>query len=130
MTAYNFDPRWITPIASGAKRQTIRKPREGAGHAKPGGTLQLYTGLRTPNATLIARATCTEVLPVQLTFSPERLVMYSTRPGVWAADPRQCDRFAQRDGFADAADMRAFWAEKHPGVLDFSGFLIRWELQP
>ena len=59
MTAYDFDPRWITPIASGAKRQTVRKPRAGAGHAKPGGTLQLYTRSRTPQQTLIARARCT-----------------------------------------------------------------------
>lgn len=130
MTQYNFDPRWITPIASGAKRQTIRKPRAGAGHAKPDDTLQLYTRSRTPQQTLIARARCTEVVPVQLSFGGGRLVMYSVRPGAWVMDPAKCDRFAAKDGFQDAADMRAFWAEKHPGVAEFTGVLIRWELLP
>ncbi len=45
MVAYSFDRRFVPAIVSGAKRQTIRAHR--ARHARPGETLQLYTGMRT-----------------------------------------------------------------------------------
>lgn len=128
MVSYSFQGRFAGPILAGTKTQTIRADRKR--HARPGEELQLYTGMRTKHCRLVGRARCTEVEPVQLELSPSRLVMYSTRPGAWVMDPAACDRFAVKDGFNDAADMRAFWAEKHPGADKFAGVLIRWELLP
>ena len=43
MVAFNFSPEFADAVASGAKRQTIRK----TARAKKGDMLQLYTGQRT-----------------------------------------------------------------------------------
>ena len=48
MVAYNFQARFAAAVASGQKRQTIRAPRKGNGHAKPGDRLQLYTAAIIP----------------------------------------------------------------------------------
>ena len=52
MVAYSLKPRFIPPILSGAKRQTIRAISRRR-HAIPGETLQLYTGMRTKQCRLI-----------------------------------------------------------------------------
>lgn len=124
MVAYSFKQQFAAPILSGAKRQTIRAPRQGrAGHAKPGDALQLYTAMRTKYCMLIGRAKCTVVLAVTLDFTPGNRVMTG---GAALASGDALDEFARMDGFAGWSELRAFWAKEHPGANYFNGMLIRW----
>lgn len=120
MVAYSFKQQFIAPILAGTKRQTIRAPRKGRSrHARPGDELQLYTAMRTKYCTLIGRAVCAEVVPVQLDFEHAVLTIGGERDG-------RRDFFARSDGFQDWSEMRDFWAKEHRGVTVFDGVLIRW----
>lgn len=143
MSAYSFKGRFVAPICIGLginiparpgfmiaagieikpKRQTIRAHGKRS-HARPGGTVQLYFGMRTKQCFLIGEAVCTETANVIIwvgarTISIERSKILLSRP--------EMEEFAQADGFTDAADMAAFWREEHPGVEKFEGLLIKWE---
>jgi hypothetical protein len=125
MVAYSFQKRFIEPILSGTKRQTVR--RIGARRpAKPGEELQLYSGLRTKQCRLIARARCADVSPVQIVFGcldlDERDMVF--------VDGISCliNDFARDDGFSCWAELREFWAKHHPDVsTDFEGLRIAWD---
>jgi hypothetical protein len=120
MVAYSFNARFIMPILARTKRQTIRAPRKGRSrHAEPGQDLQLYTAMRTKYCTLIGRAMCIGVVPVQLDFEINNLTVDGELDG-------RRDLFARSDGFQDWAEMRLFWAKEHPGINVFDGALIRW----
>lgn len=58
MVAYSFQKRFVEPIRSGRKRQTIRADRKR--HARPGEVLQLYSGMRT-NAIATCRISAASV---------------------------------------------------------------------
>lgn len=122
MVAYSFKARFGPLIASRAKTQTVRSDRKR--HARAGETLQLFTGMRTRQCRLIGTATCQAVSPVRFDFNPgsESLELY----GVQTRAPADLDAFARRDGFADWAELKAFWAAEHPGLSVFSGWLIEW----
>jgi hypothetical protein len=60
MVAFNFKKDQAEKVESGKKCATIRPTRR----AKPGDTLQLYTGLRTKKTRLLKVARCTEVRKV------------------------------------------------------------------
>ncbi|ACL61711.1 hypothetical protein [Methylobacterium nodulans] len=135
MVAYNFKPRFVEPIALGAKAQTIRAHRgvtNQGRHARPGEALQLYTGQRTRHCKLIGRTTCESVDRIILT-----LPSIAQRPSVILTngagtvtedtdDPAALDAFARRDGFRDFDDLAAFRRAEHPDVWVFSGVVIRW----
>lgn len=139
MSAYSFRKRFIVPISLGLgvpyaldhivnpiaapKRQTIRSLGKRS-HARLGGLVQLYFGMRTKQCFLIGEARCTEVANViiwvdEKTIAIERSKAMLSRP--------EMEVFAQADGFADAADMAKFWRIEHSGVEKFEGLLIRWE---
>lgn len=120
MVAYNFQPRFIPAIRSGLKRHTIRAERGGRSrHARPGELVQLYQGLRTRKARLIAEPLCEAVWPVRLDLGG------AVEIGI---DPcLDLDAFAVADGFKDWADLCEFWRRQHPGVAVFEGVMIRWE---
>ncbi len=125
MVAYTFDPRFVEPIRQGYKRQTIRAPRALPGrHARRGELIQLYVGLRGPEAAKIVRdVRCTDVLELDMRFGPGGEI-----GRVWAGGCRvlDLDDFALRDGFRDADDMARFWREKHRALARFEGVLIEW----
>lgn len=134
MVAYDFQPEFVGLIRSGKKTTTVRKTRNGRSrHAKPGDQLQLYTGRRRPGAELIGRAVCKAVTPVVLRF-----VDRGRNEGVtwfWPGDPRfaaapshmrELNAFARADGFTGWAQLKAFFADHHPGVDPFEGVLIEW----
>ncbi len=122
MVAYSFQKRFIEPIRAGTKRQTIRNERTGrARHARPGEPVQLYFGLRTKHSRLIAAPLCEAVWPVRINLDG----FVSANDG-WIRSGDDLDAFAVSDGFRDWADMVAFWSKHHPGVIVFSGVLIRW----
>lgn len=123
MVAYNFQGRFVAAIRAGNKRQTIRAERAGRSrHARPGEIVQLYQGMRTKHCRLIAAPPCEAVWPVQLDLDAGVVIL----PQAKHVDPADLDAFAWSDGFCDWAAMTMFWRDRHPGVLLFSGVLIRW----
>lgn len=123
MVAYNFQGRFVPAIRSGLKRHTIRTERGGRSrHARPGELVQLYQGLRTRHARLIAEPVCEEVWPVRLDLAGG---IVSANDG-WIRTVPDLDAFAVADGFCDWADLCTFWRRQHPGVVVFSGVIIRW----
>lgn len=133
MVAYSFKARFAEPILAGTKDQTIRALGK-RGHAGPGQALQLYTGMRTKQCRLIARAECVLQWPVEMQFDRSELGLFGS---VWLPDATlvggEIDRFARRDGFEGFEDMAAFWFDEHgaPGAdtVVFKGVLIRWKLE-
>lgn len=125
MVALSFKKRFIKPIQLGTKRQTVRAIRRDGRTAKPGDELQLYTAMRTKHCRLIGRAICLDVLPVQLWLSTRDPNVRITKIGaaMFAEPP---ERFARADGFANWADLVAFWEAEHPGQHHFAGTLTRW----
>jgi len=153
MTAYSYQPMFVKPIAIGLgilegvaewlrdmrpefrlegsdepKRQTIRAPRGGYGHAKPGDVLQLYCQQRLPKGFKIGNARCVDVKPIAMRVVPMKRYPSIAIDGVFAAEgEEQIERFARADGFSSWSAMQAFWARHHPGVTDFEGWIIYWE---
>lgn len=126
MVAYSFQARFAAPILAGTKRQTIRTDRRR--HARPGEELQLYTGMRTRQCKLIGRAICRDVRRVALQFDADPACDGVEIDGrFYPGRQAELDRFAVADGFADWADLRAFWRAQHSDVDRFEGVLILWE---
>lgn len=134
MVAYSFKTRFAPPILAGTKRQTIRADRKR--HARPGEELQLYTGMRTRHCKLIGKAIVEKVIPVTLQMV-ERIPGRAGVEGVTWYHPtgpvfcsplwaKEMNKFARDDGFKNWAEMKAFWAEAHPGLDVFEGVLIQW----
>ena len=123
MVAYSFQKRFEPAIRTRAKDHTIRAERAGRSrHARPGERLQLYVGMRTSSCRLIATPLCNRVWPIRIDLRADIVFANDGRIRM----PGDLDAFAVSDGFADWADMTAFWAQQHPGVLVFSGQLIGW----
>lgn len=141
MVAYSFKSRFANPILLGLgekvhhepggahvympKQQTIRATGKRR-HARPGETLQLYTGMRTRQCRKIGEARCTDVRSIRIIVREEKLTV--ELDGRWI-NGRKLKDFARRDGFVDADDMLAFWKDEH-GLGEFYGMLIRWEPLP
>jgi hypothetical protein len=132
MVAYSFQPRFVAPILAGTKRQTIRRPRRR--HAREGEEMQLYTGMRTRHCRLICRRTCIGASPITLVFDDndpdegEGVIAPGFGIGEWGY--ASLDQFAIGDGFANWAELRAFWREHHADKLDergmWDGHIIFW----
>lgn len=122
MVAFDFDPRFETPIREGWKTQTIRKSRER--NARPGDLLQLYIGQRTADCRRICPdVRCTDVLSITITFGEDFGIDRIVADGVPIKD---LDAFAVRDGFTDSDDMAAFFKEKYGPLEVFHGLVIEW----
>lgn len=128
MPLLGFRPRFAAPILSGAKRQTIRRPRkDGSPRATEGQTLHLYTGLRTKAAYKLGAAPCLAVDDVAINFR-RRVVCITTIAGVRPIlAPDDLDEFARADGLEDWADFAATFQDLHgPDLVEFTGVIIRW----
>jgi hypothetical protein len=141
MVAYSFKRRFVNPIRVGLskislsfdcppKRQTIRAIGKRR-HARPGETVQLYTGMRTRQCEKIGDGRCTDALEIRIQVSAGRIdIAPGTREAITHQKPQHLDAFAVSDGFADWADMREFWREEHGDLArlgPFVGRLILWE---
>lgn len=137
MVAYSFKRRFAEPIqaglepgplVTGMKRQTIRAHRKR--HARPGETVQLYTGMRTRHCLLLGVGVCAAVVPIRLILRPPYALIVDgivRHQGTDAETLMGLDGFARLDGFPDGwEEMRAFWAASHPLTTAFDGVLIRW----
>lgn len=107
MVAINFSPKFAKLVASGKKRQTIRKTLR----CMPGQKLQLYTGQRTKSCRKLLDAICVSVDLVVLPLGD---------------NPFITDEFAKADGFKNSAEMQKWFIEHHKTKI-FKGFLIKWE---
>jgi hypothetical protein len=133
MVAYSFKGRFVDPIRVGLsqvslsfdcrpKRQTIRAIGKRR-HARPGETLQLYCGMRSPQCFKIGDARCTEVLPIRIVVGKHTLPTELAGKHIGGGHLHD---FARADGFEHGEDMHAFWLDEH-GLGEFKGVLIRWE---
>ncbi|MBR0687326.1 hypothetical protein JQ594_15450 [Bradyrhizobium manausense] len=136
MVAYSFKGRFVDPIRVGLsrislsydrhpKRQTIRAVGKRR-HARPGETLQLYCGMRSPQCFKIGEARCTAVRPILIYVQADHVEIKGERH---LRSLSELDAFAQSDGFANWSEMKAFWLEEHRGkrLGPFVGILIQWE---
>lgn len=151
MVAYSLKPRFIVPVLVGLgmidkgsgtvaangfeistfvrmnlpppKRQTIRAKGKRR-HARPGETLQLYTGMRTRQCKLIGLARCVSIQKV--TIQIKKFSMWIEVDGV-PVKGGNIHAFARADGFGSGEEMLEFWHTNHKGVKRFDGFLIKWE---
>jgi hypothetical protein len=121
MVAYNFKQQFVPLIEMGAKRQTIRSPRQR--HTRPGEPIQLYTGMRTK--------ACRKLLtPDPICISVEPLLMHNEL-GVKLDDGwltrDALTQLAIADGFSDWGECLRFFSDVHG--LPFLGMLIKWQLR-
>ena len=127
-----FMPRFHAAILSGAKRQTIRRPRKRP--IQPGEPLSLraWEGkpYRSPQRPLLD-VVCSAVLPIAIQGGDALAIRLGSK---WLSS-RSVKDFARADGFADAADMAAFWRDVHElerdvfGPRTFEGEVIYWEAE-
>lgn len=115
MVAINFSAQFAGPVERGEKRQTIRRSKK----CEAGDTLQLYTGQRTKACRKLRDAVCKDVTYVGLTARGVTL-------GNTSRFPRDIDDFARLDGFADYAEMWAWFSARYD-TNSFTGYVIRWE---
>lgn len=131
MALFSFKARFADPIVAGTKRQTIRATRKNIGsHGKVGGPISLATGSRFKPRPL-GKSVCIDVHPIALNLAlgqVDRPQGYSNglTPRGRISDQEGLNAFAVSDGFADWADLCAFWAENHPGLTLFSGIVTIW----
>lgn len=84
--------------------------------------------MRTRQCTLIGTATCEGVFKVQLTLAGD-MEGYVLDSQFATADlyRQYVNKFARDDGFKDWRELKAFWADEHPGLEVFDGVLITWK---
>ncbi len=148
MPAYNFKKQFVAPILLGLgrpdpeaifrapgmvpKRQTIRAIGKRR-HARPGETIQLYTGMRTRQCQAIGIATCVSVHPIDIYLQSDTIHVGKIQERETFTGAKRLDEFAHRDGFASWREMREFWLEEHgengqmKKLGPWGGLLIRWE---
>lgn len=145
MVAYGFRSFLVPPIKGEIKTHTLRLARKNphekrkhvGGHALPGEELQLYTGMRTPNCTLIARADCVRTIRVTVEIVHSWVDLYETagkkprRLNCWNALPDELGDFARADGFKDFPAFCEYWRQhvaRLPGtdLQLFDGWLVEW----
>ena len=133
MPAFNFQKQFAADVASGKKRQTIRRGRlktkctTRIAPAKPGDILMLYTGMRRKNCRKLATARCTRVRGICLMDSEPAAVFLGKIDSVPTRQPQtDAEELALADGFASLGDMMDWFREIHG--LPFHGYLIEWEL--
>lgn len=132
MVAYSFKSQFEEPIATLAKRQTVRGYRKR--HARPGEPVQLYAAMRTRNCRkiLMPDPICIDVRQITIRFDWNRLeLIRSIEIEGLPLSPIEMDAFARADGFdaefgAPIVHMGRFWLDNH-GLADFDGVVIRWE---
>ena len=132
MVAYSFKDRFVAPIRSGTKTQTLRGPR--ARHARPGETVHLYCRMRRRDCFAIpldGHPVCTGVARVDL--EPMDGTMRVVVEGV-PLPPEEAEEFARRDGFGGGGapaseEFARWWTETHGdgGSTDLT--VIVWDVR-
>lgn len=121
MPAYNFQAQFVSAIADGSKKQTIRKRRKYPTRA--GQMLQLYMGQRTKNCKMIVVRECTAVVPVVIDPANQQIAL----DGKWMTNYDDIIRFSKADGFDDSYDFFAFFKRYPTDVLEHELEVIYWK---
>ena len=119
MVAYNFKSCFADDVENGKKRQTVRANGKRS-HAKPGQSLQLYTGMRTKGCRKLLDTECKKSIPVRIEDSAFKGQAHVVLNGVSV----NAFRFAEADGFKSVESMLDFFRDTHG--LPFEGTLISW----
>jgi len=128
MRVFTFMPRFWGKVRAGEKRQTCRK----RALCKPGDELSLrgWSGrpYMSPQIKLVEPVICTRVEFVAILLDLRCGLFVSVNGRV--LDPFALDEFAEADGFEDAGDMAAFFAERYPRMVKraemFEGEVVYW----
>lgn len=116
-----FSKQFADEIRSGRKRQTIRAHRKDGRRPKLGEQLHLYASLRTKQVQKLLQAECVAVMPVEMDLNRCAIVVAGKAlRGEALAD------FARLDGFANSAELFAWFKATHGGST-FSGWCCRWK---
>ena len=118
MVAYNFQPEFGAAILAGVKTSTIR-PNGRRRHARVGEVVQLYSGMRTPYCTLLARAICIGAYPVEVLQEGVRI------DGAVICDSAALDALAISEGFSKFGNMQA-WFDIRYSLPVFNMTQILW----
>ena len=114
MVAYNFQAQFAPAVERGEKLQTIRAEGKRR-HARPGETVQLYTGMRRPGCRLLRTGTC---------HTSTYCAIYENGITLGNFPAIGLDEFARADGFRDFDHMKQWFRDTHG--LPFTGRLIAW----
>lgn len=126
-----FKPRFAPLVEAGTKRTTIRPPRTRPVRLYDLMDLRTWTGrpYKDPQRKLcmgrcVEHQTCVIIPPFGrgITGTPGKVLLGLREPLIGA----EADAFARNDGFADYAEMIA-WFQKEHGKLPFLGTWYRWE---
>lgn len=118
-----FKPQFVDAVASGAKRQTIRRVNSEKIYAA-GDTIQL---VNLETGKLIKEVVLTDIDVVYINKYFLTLIIGGMYVGFDFKD-KEHDDFARRDGFTDYAQMWA-WFKAEYGLSDddvFEGQLLQW----
>jgi len=118
MPALNFQEQFAQAVASGEKRQTIRRARKRP--IKPDDRLFFFTEQRSANCTRLGEAECREVEPIRFETDGS-ITLDGCR--IWQ-NGMLAHALAVDDGFRNANEMVG-WFTEHYG-LPFEGVVIRW----
>lgn len=116
MVAFNFKAQFAPLVESGVKVQTIRA----TARAKPGDSLQLYTGQRTKACRKLITPDPVCIVVDYVGIRPKYLTL-----GNAAKHNGDADDFARRDGFVDYDDM-VKWFDATYGKPYFQGYVHVW----
>lgn len=146
MVAYSFKAMFAGQVSALTKRHTIRGDRRR--HARPGESVQLYTGMRTRECRKLVDPDpiCSRVRPIAIltVLSPHLDLIGAIVIDGRSLGSEEIERFAQADGFgiehvgdckmrrlgvpgSARFNMGQFWEETHGTPAVFNGWLIDWE---
>lgn len=121
MPAINFQERFASKVASGEKRQTIRRVWKRP--IKVDDTLYLYRGMRTKRCGKLRTVICSDYRPITIDEHSMSLLTDIGTLEIWA-EGGPLEWFAHKDGFDSWAEMRDWFDERYG--LPFEGILITW----
>ena len=127
MVAYNFQKQFANDVEKGIKTQTIRAPRKDNRHAKPGDTIQLYTGMRTKSCRKLGEGICDHAQNISISENSFMIINAEEGAIIPFFGEETLNNIALHDGFENYNEMLKWFEHTHG--LPFEGVLISWELQ-
>lgn len=120
----NFQKQFAVPVATGAKRQTIRSMAKRVHVPKVGDVAHCYTGLRTRHARLLGKWPIQRVVVVRFQMESDTIVHAVV--GSDCLNRSALSQLALADGFESLRAMESWFGATH-GNGDFEGWLIGWD---
>ena len=120
MVALNFSAEFADKVASGEKRQTIRRTLR----ARVGDRVQLYTGQRTKGCRKL-----TEYDPIVIRTGEVEIDAGGLKFDGHYQTPETADGYAKLDGFESFEAMRRWFLDRYK-TDRFRGYEIRWRFPP